>query len=493
MAKQRAKRQQRREDRSPSWHTPQTAPPAPDSTVSGTVLPPSIGEPSTAVRERLDAEEPDLEPSTPPQAAELTEDELLDLAVVDEAMPLSERERVELVKIRQRCAQLGCGEGLSLMASAQRHAFKLVTLESRQVAVCLHCEGRAGYAPTATGKEDRFLGNFWKRHLADSDSGHHEATGAGTAATPSSSNVAAQAGSEIRTNLAAAAAARLTEEQLFALASLDDPELSKEQQVRAAELRQDIHARYEGGAMLHIFRVAFEAGAWRVECVCCGTQQSAQSGKRFLKHFVFRHLADPRHHDAAKRRDAAIRAACRDALRFMAAEAQAAAGRASLSGDAQCATRLAQEARQAAQRAEVIAEHLLAIEAAGIPPLPPPLRPGEVLSQPMVPTELEALVGSNPALAWLKDAEGERCGVCCNFCRGKKIEGTNDADVLRKVQEHITKSKEHFERAAHGGRTLLSFFGAQSPGPAPAPTAPPDLSTVCHGYYKPSIIGNGRR
>ena len=488
MAEQRAKRQQRREDRSPSWQTPQLAPPPPDCTVSGTVLTESIGEQSTAVPLNACslADEPSTQPS--PEATELTEGELLDLAAMDEAMPLTEREQKELVKVRQGCAQLGHCERLSLKVSAQRHAFKLVTLESKRYALCLRCEGRAGYAPTATGKDHRFLGNFWNRHLADSDSGHHKATGAGTAAMPSSLNAAAQASSEIRANFAAAEAARLTEEQLFALASLDDPELSKEQQVCAAELRQEIHAHYEGGAMLHIFRVTFEAGAWMVECVCCGTQQSAQSGEHFLANFASRHLINPRHHHAAERRYAAIRTACRDALRFMAAQAEAAAGRASLSGDAQCATRLAEEAREAAQRAEVIADRLIAMEAAGIPPLPPPLRPGEVLSQPMVPTELEALVGSNPALAWLKDAEGERCGVCCNFCRGKKIEGTNDADVLRKVQEHITKSKEHLERSAHGGRTLLSFFGAQSPGPAPAPTAPPDLSTVCHGYYKPSIV-----
>jgi hypothetical protein len=55
------------------------------------------------------------------------------------------------------------------------------------------------------------------------------------------------------------------------------------------------------------------------------------------------------------------------------------------------------------------------------------------------------------------------------------------------VQEHVTKNKEHLERSAHGGRTLLSFFGAPLRGPALAPVAP-DVSTACHGYYKPTLI-----
>lgn len=471
-----AKRQQQRKDRSPSWKTPDIAAPPP---------PPNSGASTSSASLPTSLVDTVPRPQRPPPPLELTEGELLELALPDDkAILLTAREQTELIKVRQKCARLG--KGPSLMASAQRHAFKLVMRNSQRVAVCLWCEGRDGYEPTATGGNDRFLNHFWSRHLAKSDSGHHSAVPSRRAGAAAASD-AAQVGDQICANLAAAAASRLSVEQLAALRSLDDPELSDEQRVAADALRQHIHERFDGGAMLHVFRLAFKVDVWMVECVCCGTQQNAQSGEHFLHHFASRHLADARHHHAATRRGAAILSACRDASRSSAAEAQAAAGRASFSGEADHAARLAEEARQAAQRAEAIAERLAAMNASGDLPLPSILRCGEVQSQPMVPTELETLVGANPALAWLKNAEGDRIGVCCNFCRRKKLEGSSEADLLRKVQEHITKSNEHLERSAHGGATLLSFFGARSRGPAPAPHTP-DLSTLCYGYYKPTLI-----
>ena len=90
-------------------------------------------------------------------ATELTEAELLQLAAADEAMELAPREKLELTKVRQKCGQLGRMVGLSPLESANRHAFKLVIRDGKRLAVCLHCEARSDYEPTATGKGERFL------------------------------------------------------------------------------------------------------------------------------------------------------------------------------------------------------------------------------------------------------------------------------------------------------------------------------------------------
>ena len=97
-------------------------------------------------------------------ASELTEAELLELAAVDEPMKLTLKEQEQLSKVRQDCGQLGRENGLSLMMSAQRHAFKLVNQGERRVA-CLACKGAE---PAATGAEGRFLYNFWSRHIKGS-------------------------------------------------------------------------------------------------------------------------------------------------------------------------------------------------------------------------------------------------------------------------------------------------------------------------------------
>ena len=65
-------------------------------------------------------------PPPPDPPTELTDSELLELAAHDEAMLLSEREQQELAKVRRLCAALEYKAGLSPMASAERHAFKLV-------------------------------------------------------------------------------------------------------------------------------------------------------------------------------------------------------------------------------------------------------------------------------------------------------------------------------------------------------------------------------
>ena len=444
---------------------------------------------------------------TPPPASklsELTDAELLQLAAADEAMELTPKEKQELAKVRQQCAQIGRADGLSPFESAQRHAFKLVVHDGKRFAVCLSCKSCGDYQPTATGAQGRFLNNFWSRDLARHSkavaSGATPTSSTASAASATTTSSAASATSKgaaaptLGANLAATTAAKLPAEQLDLLAALDDPELSDDQRTGATRLRQYIHERaiagddrFEGGVMLHIFRVIFAAGECMVECVCCGTRQSAQKGKYFLDHFQTRHLSDPRHAAAARVRHAAIHQTVLDTLRAAVGEAQAAAGRASMEGDAAHAACLASEAHEAAMRADAIAQRLAALER-GASLLPRPLHAGEVEAQPIVATELEALVAANPALVWLENAAGERVGVCCNYCRRKRLEGTSDADVLRMVQEHITKNKEHLERSAHGGRDLLSFFGPFTKGPAPAPIAPPDVSVVCHGYHKSTLV-----
>ena len=111
----------------------------------------------------------------------------MELARADEpTVELTSREQVELARVRRKSATLHRAEGMSLMANARRHAFKLIIAKGSRVAVCLACEGRESYEPTATGKNDHFLGNFWTRHLTKADSGH-ACSPAPTSSTPTPS------------------------------------------------------------------------------------------------------------------------------------------------------------------------------------------------------------------------------------------------------------------------------------------------------------------
>ena len=142
---------------------------------------------------------------------------------------------------------------------------------------------------------------------------------------------------------------------------------------------------------------------------------------------------------------------------------------------AQLAVAAAVRASESALRAEALAadELLLAHGPAG-----------RAVSQSLVASELERLVGASPALRFAEDDEGERHATCCVWC-SLQLQGTAE-EQLKKARDHLG-SKLHKERATYGGRTLLSFFGKPVAGPAPPPHAPPDASTLCAGFYKPTV------
>lgn len=120
-----------------------------------------------------------------PPAAVLSEDDLLQLAADDEAMPLSPTEHARLANARQQCAQLRrpSDEQTTPMESARHYAFKLVDFDgTRCVSPC-----KGNDTPVATGEGAQFLSEFISHHLQSPTHGEdvarhaHAAAGAASA------------------------------------------------------------------------------------------------------------------------------------------------------------------------------------------------------------------------------------------------------------------------------------------------------------------------
>lgn len=152
--------------RSRDWPTPPNrAPPPPLPSTPPPPLPEAIGDGEQAGAEFLQWLDDEaargaelrelLQGERPAPATKLTEAELRQLAAADEAMELTAGEKQQLAKVRQKCAQLGRTGGLSPLESATRHAFKLVARGGKRFAVCLRCESRDNYEPTATAIQMR--------------------------------------------------------------------------------------------------------------------------------------------------------------------------------------------------------------------------------------------------------------------------------------------------------------------------------------------------
>ena len=420
-------------------------------------------------------------------ASELTEAELLELAAVDEAMELTAKEQERLDRVRQDCGQLGRADDLSPMASAQRHAFKLVNHNGERRVACLACKGEE---PAAAGAERYFLHNFCSRHIKGS--AHAVAVGGAPAAAAAAATAAAaaSAAAALEANLATPLPS-LPPALLESLSLADDATLSLEQRETAERLRHDIHTderlvprgqALEYGcsrAALHAFRLLRVDGACVVECACCGSRSSAGDDAHFLNNFRHRHLGSAVHAAAAEARWASIHLALHDAAAHGAGEAQTAA--AGAVAQPTRAAELAEEAAAAAERARAAAER--AALSAGVLLLPSTLF-GRQEPQPLVATELEHLIGCTPAVEWLVDDEGARLGWRCKWCN-RAVTGT-EKEQVKKLRDHLG-SNDHRMRRSYGGRTMLTFFGAQQEGPAPAPCAPPDLRTLCYGYYKSTL------
>jgi hypothetical protein len=270
-------------------------------------------------------------------------------------------------------------------------------------------------------------------------------------------------------------------------ATYDDPDLSVQQRMRVAQVREQL-AALEGGLAAHAFRIVFvEEGAWHVDCEACGTRTSAQAGWNFLNNFSSRHVNGLQHQTAASTRLAALAQAVYDAAAEGLAAARGAAGAASQLGSMSInlglAERLVDEARAALKRTELAAEAAAALQRGEA--VPGAEARGRLEPQLLTSTPLERLVGMTPALEWLEDDAGARVGVSCAWC--KQTFGGTDAQLKHNTEVHL-RSAHHRERSSYGGRTILDFFGGSTRrGPAPPPHAPPDRSTLCHGFYKESV------
>ena len=165
----------------------------------------------------------------------------------------------------------------------------------------------------------------------------------------------------------------------------------------ATRLRVQLCESYQSDVFAHSFRVVGYADPgsshrlWRVICDACmpSTGQSGPPGisagtgasdSPYLFYFKRQHLDRPQHAAAARLRLEALRVCVEDSARRAAAE-------------------------ESAERASAAASTWTG------------RRPGDF--EPLVEqaSELELLVASTPALAWIESEDGDRLGVRCAWCR----------------------------------------------------------------------------